>query len=180
MLIDAYLAQFSSTWPSPGTLVSREQLLNLFWEDIPPTKARGNLRGALSRIRSEIPNSDLLIHHNDLVGLDAESISVDQQDFIAYHDSFGNKPWIIPADETIPGKIFQPMLRTANLWHGSQFMEGIDLPDTRSLDSWWQQTNLHLTNLRSRLCSRSVIISGLLVNSKKRLHSLALPWKMIT
>jgi DNA-binding SARP family transcriptional activator len=139
---------------SRGTLVSREQLLNLFWEDIPPTKARGNLRGALSRIRSEIPNSDLLIHHNDLVGLDAESISVDQQDFIAYHDSFGNKPWIIPADETIPGKIFQPMLRAANLWHGSQFMEGIDLPDTRSLDSWWQQTNLHLTNLRSRLCSR--------------------------
>jgi tetratricopeptide (TPR) repeat protein len=112
------------------------------------------LRGALSRLRSEIPDPDLLIIHNDLVGIDEKRVCVDQQEFLELHDSFGNQPWIIPPEETLPAKIFQPMLTAANLWRGSEFMEGADLPSTYSLDGWRQQTNLHLTHLRTRLCTR--------------------------
>jgi DNA-binding SARP family transcriptional activator len=139
---------------SSGNLVGREKLLTFFWEDTPSTKARRNLRGALSRLRSEIPDPDLLIIHNDLVGLDDKRASIDQQEFIELHDIFGNQPWIIPAEEAIPEKVFQPMIRAANLWRGSEFMEGADLPSNRSLYGWWQQTNLHLTHLRTRLCTR--------------------------
>jgi DNA-binding SARP family transcriptional activator len=139
---------------SSSSLVGREKLISLFWEDTTSSKARSNLRGALSRLRSELPDPDLLVVHNDLVGLDDDKACVDHQEFLDLHDSFGNQPWIIPAEEAIPEKIVQPMIQAANLWRGSEFMEGADLPDTRPLESWWQQTNHHLSHLRTRLCIR--------------------------
>ncbi|MGW8143519.1 MAG: AAA family ATPase, partial [Anaerolineales bacterium] len=139
---------------SSGNLVGREKLLTLFWEDTTSTKARRNLRVALSRLRSEIPDPGLLVNHNDLIGIDPNKVSIDQRDFLELHNTFGNQPWTVPIEEALPEKIIQPMVRAANLWHGSEFMEGADLPNTRPLESWWQQTNLHLTHLRTRLCTR--------------------------
>lgn len=139
---------------SSGNLVGREKLLSLFWEDTTSTKARSRLRGALSRLRHEIPDPDMLVIHNDLVGLENDRVFVDQQEFLELHDSFGNQPWLISTEESIPENIIQPMIQAAKLWRGSEFMEGVDLPDARPLESWYQQTNLHLTHLRTRLCTR--------------------------
>lgn len=139
---------------SAGNLVGREKLLSLFWEDTTSSKARERLRGALSRLRREIPDPELFLIHNDLVGIDIDRASVDQQEFLKLYDSFGNQPWVIPIEEALPDNIIHPMIRAANLWHGSEFMEGADLPDTRPLENWRQQTNLHLSHLRTRLCTR--------------------------
>lgn len=139
---------------SSGNLIGREKLLTLFWEDTPPTQARRRLRGALSRLRSELPEPDLLISQSDLVGINKKRACVDQQEFLELHDTFGNQPWIIPPEEEIPEQIIQPMIRAANLWRGSEFLEGVHLPGSSSLESWWQQTNLHLTHLRTRLFTR--------------------------
>jgi len=139
---------------SQGNFVGRGKLLNLFWEDSSPKVARRRLREALSRIRAEIPNPNVLTIHNDLVGLDSTKSCIDQRRFLDLQDSIGNQPWSIPPDKPLPDPTLQSMIRAANLWHGSQFMEGAELPSSRLLEDWWQQTNLQLTHLRTRLFTR--------------------------
>ncbi len=137
-----------------GNFVGRGKLLTLFWDESSTKTGRRRLREALSRIRAEIPEPDILRIHNDLVRLDPSKSYVDQRIFLDIQESIGNQPWIIPIEKSLPESTTRSMIRAANLWRGSQFMEGADLPSTRLLDEWWQQTNLQLTNLRTRLCTR--------------------------
>jgi predicted ATPase/DNA-binding SARP family transcriptional activator len=139
---------------SQGDFVGRGKLLTIFWEDSSPNVARRRLREALSRIRAEIPNQNILTIHNDLVKLDSAKSHVDHRRFLDLQDSIGNQPWTIPAKESLPEATLNSMLHAANLWRGSQFMEGAELPSSRLLDDWWQNTNFRLTHLRTRLFSR--------------------------
>ncbi len=139
---------------SQENFVGRGKLITLFWEDSPPNVARRRLREALSRVRAEIPNPNILTIHNDLVKLDSARSNVDQRQFLDLQDSFGNQPWSIPTDESLPETTLNSMIQAAKLWRGSQFMEGAELPSSRLLDDWWQSTNFRLTHLRSRLFSR--------------------------
>jgi DNA-binding SARP family transcriptional activator len=139
---------------SRGNFVGRGKLLNLFWEDSSPKVARRRLREALSRIRAEIPDPNVLTIHYDLVGLDTTKSCVDHRRFLDLHDSIGNLPWTIPSDKLLPATTLQTMIRASNLWRGAQFMEGAELPSTRQLEDWWQQTNFQLTHLRTRLFTR--------------------------
>lgn len=158
---------------SQGNFVGRGKLLNLFWEDSSPNVARRRLREALSRIRAEIPDSNVLTIHYDLVGLDTTKSCVDQRSFLDLQDSIGNQPWTIPPDKSLPETTLQSMIRAANLWRGSQFMEGAELPNTRQLENWWQQTNSQLTHLRTRLFTRicdHYRVSGQLEDALKFVH----------
>lgn len=139
---------------SRGNFVGRGKLLNLFWEDSSPKVARPRLREALCRIRADIPEPNILTIHNDLVGLDTSKSHVDQKQFMDIQDIIGNQPWNIPTNESLPVDTLSSMIQAANLWRGSQFMEGADLPSSRLLDDWWQNTNFRLTHLRTRLFKR--------------------------
>ncbi len=139
---------------SQANLVGRGKLVTFFWEEVPTNVARRRLREALSRIRSELPDPDILVILNDLVGLDADRAWVDHRNFLDLQDSIGNQPWTIPAEQPLPEQTLKSMILAASLWHGSQFIEGAEIPSTRLLDDWWQQTNLHLSYLRTRLLTR--------------------------
>jgi DNA-binding SARP family transcriptional activator len=139
---------------SQANLVGRGKLATFFWEEAPTDVARRRLREALSRIRAELPDSGMLVIHNDLVGLDADKAWVDQSKFLELQDSIGNQPWIIPAEQPLPEKTLNSMILAASLWRGSQFIEGAELPSTRLMDDWWRQTNLYLTSQRTRLLAR--------------------------
>lgn len=139
---------------SQGNFIGRGKLLNLFWEDSSPNDARPRLREALSRLRAEIPDPNILSIHNDLVGLDTTKSIIDQKRFLDMQEFIGNQPWTIPIDESLPEATLDSMIQAVNLWRGSQFMEGAVLPSSRPLDDWWQNTNFRLTLLRTRLFAR--------------------------
>lgn len=134
--------------------VGRGNLLTLFWEDSEPSFARKRLREALSRIRSSIPDPSILQIQSDLVTLDQNKISVDQREFQKLITSIGNHPWTIPPDEPLPHDTLNDMNRATNLWRGSQFLAGVDLPASSQLENWWQQTNHQLARMRTRLLTR--------------------------
>jgi len=46
------------------------------------------------------------------------------------------------------------MINATRLWHGSQFLEGADVPSTHSIEDWLSQTNQQLTHLRTRFLLR--------------------------
>jgi len=139
---------------SQSNLIGREKLLSTFWQDSSPPIARRRLRVALSRIRTEIPVENLITIHNDLVGLDPSKLSVDLRSFGKYQDLIGNTPWSVPSNQLLPESIFQSMLSAIHLWRGDQFLEGTELPNSSTLDDWWYQTNLKLTQFRIRLLTR--------------------------
>ena len=139
---------------SQNNLIARRKLLSIFWQDSTTPIARRRLREALSRIRSAIPIPDFITIHNDFVGLETSNLSVDLKIFVELHDLIGNSPWTVSSDQILPDNIFQSMVRAVNLWRGTQFLEGIELPNSHLLDDWWYQTNLHLTQLRTRMLAR--------------------------
>jgi DNA-binding SARP family transcriptional activator len=139
---------------SHENFVGRGTLLTTFWEDAPADFARRRLREALSRIRADIPDPSVLTVHSDLVGLDPTKIYVDHRQFLNLLDSISNQPWTVPLGNPLPQPLFQTINRAANLWHGSQFLEGFDLPDSRPIEDWSRQTNQQLTHLRTRLFMR--------------------------
>ena len=121
---------------SQSNLIGREKLLSTFWQDSSPPIARRRLRVALSRIRTEIPVENFITIHNDLVGLNPSKLSVDLRSFGKYQALIGNTPWSVPSNQLLPESIFQSMLRAINLWRGTQFLEGTELPNYCTLDDW--------------------------------------------
>lgn len=139
---------------SQNNLIGRGKLLTMFWQDSDPKAARRRLREALSRIRATIPIPDIIISHNDLVGLNISNQYVDLRKFVELEEALGDKPWSIPSDQTLPEPTTQSMLEAVYLWRGSQFLEGCELPNSALLEDWHYQTNLQLTQKRSRLLTR--------------------------
>ena len=136
---------------SHENFVGRGTLLTTFWEDAPADFARRRLREALSRIRADIPDPGILTAHSNLVGLDQTKILVDHRQFLNLLDSISGQPWKVPLENPLPQPLLQTVSRATNLWRGSQFMEGVNLPDSRPIEDWLRQTNQQLTHFRTRL-----------------------------
>lgn len=139
---------------SQGKVVGRDTLLTLFWEDQPDQVARRRLRESLSRLRGVLPNPNLLITHEDLVGLDFERVYVDQLEFLEVVLRIGQLPWQIPPEVPLPQEIFQLMARAIDLWRGPNFLDGADLPSSSSFDEWLTRTTQQLAHTRGRLLER--------------------------
>ena len=137
-----------------NNLIGRGKLLSIFWEDTSPPIARRRLRESLSRIRAAIPLDDFIVIENDLVGLNHPGISVDLKKFREIQDGIGSSLWVVPTDQLLPEEMFQSAKSAVDLWRGTHFLEGIELPKSTFLDDWRYQTNLNLTQNRVRLLAR--------------------------
>ncbi len=139
---------------SQNNFIGRGKLLSIFWQDTPPPIARRRLREALSRIRAEIPVANFITIDNDLVGLNQSYLAIDLAKFRNIQEDIGNAPWVVPSDQLLPEHILHPVKSAIELWQGTQFLEGSELPNSTYLDNWRYQTNLSLTQDRTRLLAR--------------------------
>ena len=134
--------------------IGRGKLASIFWQDTPPDIARRHLRVSLSRIRAEIPIKNLITNQNDLVGIEQDKLSTDLNKLRAITEETGSIPWDIPADQTLPDNSLTLLRHAINLWRGTQFLEGSELPNSIYLENWYYQTNLSLCQLRTRILTR--------------------------
>lgn len=139
---------------SQTNFTGRGKLISMFWQDSPPNIARKRLRETLSRIRAEIPLVNFLAVENDLVGLDYSDLSVDINEFREFQSLIGNIPFSNPSDPILPDDTQEYMISAINLWRGSEFLEGTELPNSAILEDWRYQTNLELTRARTQLLTR--------------------------
>ena len=139
---------------SQANFIGRAKLLSIFWQDTSPNIARKRLRETLSRIRAEIPSENLIAVENDLVGLDYSDLSVDIDEFRELQALIGKTPFSNPSDQILADHIREYMIHAVNLWRGSEFLEGTELPNSNFLEDWRYQTNLHLTRTRIQLLTR--------------------------
>lgn len=147
--------------------VSREEILNLFWQDGPVSSNRLRLNETLSRLRAALPDADILVSEGDLLGLNAERTWVDAHQFDQLIDQIGQTPWRIPMDQPLPNGLQQHMETALALWHGPHFMVGDALPSTTELDNWLTQNSAHYERARSQLLERLAQHAFILGNYQK-------------
>jgi DNA-binding SARP family transcriptional activator len=119
-----------------GGMVTRGELLVVFWEEHSPQDARTRLRETLSRLRQLLPIPDLVIATNDLVGLDFDKAFVDQHEFDRLLNDVGKTPWKIPVKDPLPTETCQKLVAAAQLWRSHHYMPGADFPSSYELDHW--------------------------------------------
>lgn len=139
---------------SQGGLVSRDQLLTLFWEETDNLSARRKLTDTLTRLRASLPDPDALQADLDLVGLDPQRVYVDVLDFQELVSQAGRVPWQVPDNDPLPDQIHEILRKAAELWRTPRFLSGANLPSTPGLDGWLTQTSNHLENLLLRVLDR--------------------------
>jgi predicted ATPase/DNA-binding SARP family transcriptional activator len=128
-------------------LVSRNRLILLFWPDASEEDGRRHLREVLSKLRSQLPDPDILITDQDRVGLDFSKCRVDALEF----NDLVSKTKLalqLTADPLLPATLFQDVLRAVQLWRSAHFMAGVNLPESDEYEKWILDTRREMENLR--------------------------------
>jgi DNA-binding SARP family transcriptional activator len=138
---------------SRGGMVSRHELLTIFWEEEPDTTARLRLRETLGKLKGALPDPSVLITNHDLLGLDQNSVYVDLLDFIelirqAQPGSGNSQTGEYGSAERFQQETYQKLERAVNLWRGIHFLSGVDLPSTPAMDDWLMSTAQHFERQR--------------------------------
>ncbi|HTX78041.1 MAG TPA: AAA family ATPase, partial [Longilinea sp.] len=133
--------------------VTRANLTLLFWPEESEPEARRHLREVLSKLRTQLPNPDMLVTEEDTVGLDTSRVYVDALDFShivqdigAHHLELNG----LPLDEAVLQKLHQAL----TLWRSPRFMAGAHLSDSIEVDRWLLNTAQVLEQSRQRLVER--------------------------
>ena len=139
---------------SQGSMVGRDELLATFWEDENEKTARLRLRETLNKLRSALPNPDLLLSQDDRVGLDFKHVWVDQLNFESLSETYLKKASRVPPQDALPEVIQQKLKEAVGLWRGSRFLPGVNFPSTILLDEWLSRTSQRVEYLRSLTLQR--------------------------
>jgi predicted ATPase/DNA-binding SARP family transcriptional activator len=115
-------------------VVSREDLILLFWPE--EDDARKHLREALSKLRSQLPDPDLLIAEGEQVSLDPTRVSCDVLEFLAIYQQIHRIVQRRPAGEELPQAIFHQMKQAADLWQSKPFLYSANLANTEGVELW--------------------------------------------
>lgn len=139
---------------SQGSMVGRDELLATFWEDENEKTARLRLRETLNKLRSALPDPNLLLAQDDRVGLNILHVWVDQLEFERLSEAYLKKASRIPRQDPLPETIHQKLQEAAELWRGSRFLSGVNFPSTIAFDEWLLRTSQRVEYLRNLTLQR--------------------------
>lgn len=131
--------------------VSRPTLINLLWTDADEIDHRGALRTALSRLRNELPEEDVIVTELDQVWLDAGCCWVDLVEFISSYNSLKNVLRAYQESRTLPVQIIQQIEDALALWRGDEILKGDNLTTYPEIENWRRSLNQTLSHQRRTL-----------------------------
>ncbi len=115
-----------------GRRHSREQLMAIFWPNLPPSDARADLRRTLHILRRTLGDDWLITESGYVQGRDDERLSLDVSEFQKLLDACNRHGH--PA-ETVCDKCM-PLLACAADLYQDDFLAGFSLPDSPQFDAW--------------------------------------------
>ena len=133
---------------------SRTALIDLLWPQAEQVDPRGSLRTALSRLRTSLPDKNLLLTEHDQVVLDVTRCQID---LLQFEDSYQSLQSILSAfrkHEPLPDQIVKQISDSLNLWQGDRIFQGEDFSDYPVLADWHQSVNMKLSQHREILMRR--------------------------
>jgi tetratricopeptide (TPR) repeat protein len=135
-------------------MISRSELLPLFWPEEPDTVARLRLRETLNKLKKGLPQDDLLASRNDLISLDFKKIYVDLLELNELTSQIGQIPWKIPPADPLPEPLYQLLMKAYQLWRGSSILVEVKLSSSLPLGDWFSNIANYNENLYQRIVAR--------------------------
>jgi predicted ATPase len=134
--------------------VSRTKLIDFLWPDGEQTDPRASLRTALSRLRRELPDPDLIVTKLDQVTLNPDRCEIDVEAFENHYYHLKNILTAYHSDATLPATIVDQIEQSLDLWRGNTFISGDNLLNYPAVENWRQSINRKLNHDRKFLISR--------------------------
>jgi predicted ATPase/DNA-binding SARP family transcriptional activator len=128
--------------------ISRSDLILLLWPDEPDSSARANVRDLLSKLRSQLPDPNLLILQDDLVGLDNDRIWVDVLEFRKLAIEALHTCELNPYNQPLPADVVSQMENAVGMWRIQRFLAGSSLPSNWEFEQWATLSSTELESLR--------------------------------
>jgi len=120
--------------------VSRSHLCQLFWPEADDSQAHKNLRESLSKLRTELPDPNLVITDEDEISLDPQNVYIDGREFQALVDPIVTKS-TINSGARLPDWMYLNLRKGIELCRGAHILEGFSLPDSPGLENWLSLSN---------------------------------------
>ena len=134
--------------------VSRTALIDLLWHDEDEIDHRGALRTALSRLRSELPNEEMIQTELDQVWLDGARYRSDLIDFKSSFESLKNVLRTYQNNPILPGQIVEQIEEALGLWRGEKILQGDNLSAYLEIENWQRSLNRRLSHQRRTLMEK--------------------------
>ena len=136
--------------------IGREELITMFWPEIPESSAREMFRDNLAKLRSALPDPTVIIANQQSVHLDSAKVACDVVEYLGLIDQYGRQAWQIPTTEPLPEIIFENLLKAIDLWRTPSFLTGVVLPESELLDDWVTRTGDTLLHSRAVALERLI------------------------
>lgn len=134
--------------------VSRTKLIDLLWPDADQTDPRASLRTALSRLRNDLPDPDIIHTDLDLVWLDFDRCFVDVEEFRQQYQQLLHLLTAYQNNRTLPVSIVNRIKKALDLWRGNKICCGDNISKYPAIDIWRQSINNKLNHRRKYLMKR--------------------------
>ncbi|RQV96055.1 hypothetical protein EH221_05265, partial [bacterium] len=134
--------------------ISRTKLIDLLWPDADQSDPRASLRTALSRLRNELPDPDMIWTELDQVCLDFEHCFIDVKAFDDHYQHLKQLLSPYQNNRTLPTSIVNQIQKALDLWRGNTILTGDNLEKYHSVEIWRQSTNNKLNHRRKFLMKR--------------------------
>lgn len=131
-------------------MVSRPEVIVLFWPDASEKDGRRHFREALSRLRAMLPEPDLILTDYDYVGLDHNRVYVDVLAFQELQLKV-QRNHLIPNDKPLPDPIFHYVKQAVDLWRLPEFFAGANFSYSVEWDEWKEALEQSLSFQRRHL-----------------------------
>lgn len=137
--------------------VSRTDLIDLLWPEAEQIDPRRALRTALSRLRTKLPDSSLVITDMDQVAMDTGRCWIDLHEFQKSYLSLRGILAALPIQNPLPVQIVNQLKAALALWRGDRVIQGDDLRSYQELDRWRQNLRRTLNLQREFLLRRLAV-----------------------
>jgi tetratricopeptide (TPR) repeat protein len=144
------------------SMIGRTELLLLIWPDSP--NARQQLRDHLSKLRTQLPEADIIVTDRDWIEIDHKKMSSDVLVFEDLYDQL-SLPFLTIENRPLPEAIYQKMLAAVNMWKAPAFMFGMGVLDSDELNEWIADKNRKLRfkwlSLMLRIAQHLIVVGDL-------------------
>jgi len=128
--------------------ISRTTLIDMLWPDAENVDTRRAMRTALSRLRKELPDPDLLITELDQVWLDIDRCQIDLLKFEELFRSLHSVLSIYHNHRTLPSQIVKQINEALSVWHGNTVIDGDNLTAYPQFEHWRRSLDQNLSYQR--------------------------------
>ena len=125
--------------------ISRPQLCHFLWGgDGEETEQRKKLRVTLNNLKKALSGVDIIRTYHDTLGLERQNLRVDLHDFSSALSKTQNYTKGFQSGQTIPINLYQDLVKAANSWRSSDFIDNGDMYLSETASNWWSEKNREL------------------------------------